>query len=64
MENEQIVEIEVGGDNGDGIVAVVKKPMGVKIVIKDYDAAYYKEGQDLQEEPTPETTEYSSDIVI
>jgi len=64
MENEQIVEIEVGGDHGDGIVEVVKKSKGVKVVIRDYDAAYYEEGQDLQESPTPATTEYASEKVI
>jgi len=34
------VIIEVGGDNGDGNIAVVAKSMGIKLTIIDHDNSY------------------------
>jgi len=62
--DEQTVIIEVGGDHGDGNVEVVQKPMGIKVIVRDYDNAYLEEDQDEQEAGVPEERTYEADIVI
>lgn len=58
------VVIEVGGDNGDGIVAVVKKPKGVKVIVRDFDNAELPEDADEDAKPIPQEEEYDADSVI
>lgn len=58
------VVIEVGGDNGDGIVAVVKKPKGVKVIVRDFDNAELPEDADEDTKPIPQEEEYDADSVI
>lgn len=61
---DNVIIIEVGGDNGDGNVVLVKKPKGVKVIIKDWDNAYLEEDADEQDEPLPEIREYEEDVII
>jgi hypothetical protein len=60
MKNEKVVEIEVGGDHGDGNVEVIRKPKGVKLIIRDWDNAYIPEGDDPQDAPVPQEREWSA----
>lgn len=46
---KQEVLIEVGGTHGDGNVEVVQKPLGVKVVIKDFDNASLPDDVDLED---------------
>jgi hypothetical protein len=63
-EEAKEVLIEVGGDHGDGNVEVIKKPLGVKVIIKDFDNATLPEGvedEDINDdnvELVPEVREY------
>lgn len=60
------VLIEVGGDHGDGNVELVKKPIGVKVIIKDFDNASLPEDVDVLDindenvELVPQIREYEA----
>jgi len=61
---EPTVIIEVGGENGDGNVVLVKKPKGVKVIIKDWDNAVLPEDADEQDAPVPEVREYAANVIV
>lgn len=61
---ELVVEIEVGGDHGDGNVVVVRKSKGVKVIIRDFDNAMLPENADEQDIPEPEVRELGINAVI
>lgn len=62
--DELLVVIEVGGDHGDGNVAVVHKSKGVKVIIRDFDNATLPEEIDMGSEMVPEEREYEADFEI
>lgn len=64
QEKQREVVIEVGGDHGDGNVAVVKKSAGVKVTIRDFDNTYLPENYDIQDEPVPEEREWKTDAEV
>jgi hypothetical protein len=58
-EEELHVEIEIGGDNGDGNVEVVSKDLGVHLIIKDHDNA---EIPDDKDEPEDQVREWEANV--
>ena len=44
---ENTVIIEMGGDHGDGNVEVVKKPKGIKVIIRDFDNSFLNDKDEV-----------------
>jgi len=57
-----VVEIEVGGDHGDGNVEVVKKSKGVEVIIRDFDNATLDEKN--RKRLIPATRNWGSDVSV
>jgi hypothetical protein len=58
-QDELVVEIEVGGDHGDGNVEVIRKSKGVRVIIRDFDNSYIPEEAGEGAEPVPQEREWS-----
>ena len=58
-----VVEIEVGGDHGDGNVEVIRKSKGVQLIIRDFDNARLDE-KNPDGDTIPATRNWGSDVSV
>lgn len=61
-QKELVVVIEIGGEHGDGIVELIRKSKGVKVIIRDFDNATLD--NDPQDEPIPQEREWEADEFV
>jgi hypothetical protein len=62
-QKELVVEIEVGGDHGDGNVELIKKSKGVRVIIRDFDNARLDE-ENPDGDTIPQEREWEADVSV